>query len=285
MPTQLSLFLAFRTCVFPDSIMTSYLLIWMICMIEVNKHIITTWFQYNKRSSSNSFYLYTQSSKFFFTPLPGSFSRTPGGFNALYRAYSISTTWCIGNAATNLMFQCPLSGLFHFYFEADESAKEVPEVFQCPLSGLFHFYETVRKSSIRWKKCFNALYRAYSISTLLNLCTSTPVHQVSMPFIGLIPFLHIHYSVRNGSICNVSMPFIGLIPFLQYLPETLAFCGFLSLFLQVFDWIFWKQSFWPQKAIWVHFSYNLSTVSIFIFGIQIATLIICFIYSYYQILL
>ena len=59
------------------------------------------------------------------------------------------------------------------------------ELFQCPLSGLFHFY--VSRNDI-------------------------------------------HYSERE-----VSMPFIGLIPFLQYLPETLAFCGFLSLFLQVFD--------------------------------------------------
>ena len=58
--------------------------------------------------------------------------------------------------------------------------------------------------------CFNALYRAYSISTEYD---NWKGHQVKF----------------------VSMPFIGLIPFLQYLPETLAFCGFLSLFLQVFD--------------------------------------------------
>ena len=62
------------------------------------------------------------------------------GFNALYRAYSIST----------------YSKRFYDYKDID--------VFQCPLSGLFHFYEVQHEK----KDCF---------------------HAVSMPFIGLIPFL------------------------------------------------------------------------------------------------
>ena len=37
--------------------------------------------------------------------------------------------------------------------------------------------------------CFNALYRAYSISTEYDNWKGNQVKFVSMPFIGLIPFL------------------------------------------------------------------------------------------------
>ncbi len=156
-------------------------------------------------------------------------------FNALYRAYSISTLKLMRVQRKYLKCFNALYRAYSISTKRCESLQYGERNVSMPFIGLIPFLPLGVLAMLLQTSCFNALYRAYSISTLLNLCTSTPVHQVSMPFIGLIPFLHIHYSVRNGSICNVSMPFIGLIPFLQYLPETLAFCGFLSLFLQVFD--------------------------------------------------
>ena len=59
----------------------------------------------------------------------------------------------------------------------------------------------------------NALCRASPISTLLLLWISGLCSLVSMPYIGLIPFLL--YSKKSLLLSlTVSMPYIGLIPFL-----------------------------------------------------------------------
>ena len=63
------------------------------------------------------------------------------------------------------MFQCPTSGFFLFY----EIKKEKPEkeiLFQCPTSGFFLFYS--------WWNSWRTGWRSY----------------VSMPYFGLLPFLH-----------------------------------------------------------------------------------------------
>ena len=111
-------------------------------------------------------------------------------------------------------------------------------MFQCPLSGLSHFYRR-RHSPSRWNPMsFNALYRAYLISTNNAKEVFEHIKKVSMPFIGLISFLridldflenhmsmfqcplsglsHFYFFVRRieGPQVYVSMPFIGLISFL-----------------------------------------------------------------------
>ena len=110
-------------------------------------------------------------------------------FNALHRAYPISTTKTFNSNLIAYGFQCPTSGLSHFYenFEVVE-AEKVTE-FQCPTSGLSHFYMTynfndnvyslvsmpyiglipflpyIKEVNMTIKFCFNALHRAYPIST------------------------------------------------------------------------------------------------------------------------
>ena len=65
------------------------------------------------------------------------------------------------------------------------------------------------------KCCVNALNRAYPISTL-NLRSLRCQHRVSMPLIGLIPFLHFANMNEVQGGWFVSMPLVGLIPFLRY---------------------------------------------------------------------
>ena len=86
-------------------------------------------------------------------------------------------------------FQCPESGLLHFYDRKAESlnndddcfnalsrthfistvAKEnimlKNRMFQCPKSGSLHFYDETRKIFIELINGFNALSRAHFIST------------------------------------------------------------------------------------------------------------------------
>ena len=69
-------------------------------------------------------------------------------------------------------------------------------------------------TSQQMEGCFNALYRAYSISTSAKIYGEIKIGDVSMPFIGLIPFLRSLAEKTGVSTNGVSMPFIGLIPFL-----------------------------------------------------------------------
>ena len=63
---------------------------------------------------------------------------------------------------------------------------------------------------------FNALTRAYSISTYCKYgYTQSDEITVSMPLLGLIPFLQCIWTDHLTSILTVSMPLLGLIPFLQ----------------------------------------------------------------------
>ena len=134
--------------------------------------------------------------------------------NALYRAHSISTQPSPATVSSMMVCQCPVSGVLHFYY-----IEVTPELYeqgmcqcpisgvlhfyrkgemkmnrklkkcQCPISGVLHFYDT--KHLWTWNtSCVNALYRAYSISTLSSRWrTATRLETVSMPCIGRTPFL------------------------------------------------------------------------------------------------
>ncbi len=60
---------------------------------------------------------------------------------------------------------------------------------QCPISGFSHFY-------------------------VLNLATLKKAKIVSMPYIGLLPFL-LFLVIMKRILNIVSMPYIGLLPFLR----------------------------------------------------------------------
>ena len=63
------------------------------------------------------------------------------------------------------MCQCPLSGFLHFY--GIIMGKYTLTIWcQCPLSGFLHFYGSSCIWTIWRRRCVNALYRAFSISTL-----------------------------------------------------------------------------------------------------------------------
>ena len=85
--------------------------------------------------------------------------------------------------------QCPYSGLSHFYDETT-SEEDGDKVCQCPYSGLSHFYNREKES--------------------LAL-----VSGVSMPLLGLIPFLQNPAVGEDDGDKGVSMPLLGLIPFLR----------------------------------------------------------------------
>ena len=86
--------------------------------------------------------------------------------NALYRAFSISTKKYFIEDAEYTLCQCPLSGFLHFYTERTVFMSTALSRCQCPLSGFLHFYAFHRKENDLWKKSVNALYRAFSISTV-----------------------------------------------------------------------------------------------------------------------
>ena len=90
--------------------------------------------------------------------------------------------------------QCPTSGFSHFYSKKAMAKQNKSKVCQCPTSGFSHFYHEreVRNNNII--KCVNALHRASPISTL-NQSQNLSQRLVSMPYIGLLPFLQ--YPLKN----------------------------------------------------------------------------------------
>ena len=64
------------------------------------------------------------------------------------------------------LFQCPTSGFFLFYSAEAQASAQALEVFQCPTSGFFLFYTRQRAKRSRSSDF------------------------VSMPYFGLLPFLH-----------------------------------------------------------------------------------------------
>ena len=112
-------------------------------------------------------------------------------------------------------------------------------MFQCPISGQLHFYQSVHRHYQQQLQCFNALYRANSISTSKGEKNHGKNNHVSMPYIGPTPFLqteeeteeeteevfqcpisgqlHFYIGETEESIDEiiVSMPYIGPTPFLH----------------------------------------------------------------------
>ena len=115
--------------------------------------------------------------------------------------------------------QCPYSGLSHFYQYERNSRWMVLHRCQCPYSGLSHFYATSPANPKPNGNCVNALTRAYPISTASQRLTRHIPCSVSMPLLGLIPFLqtcftvvtrHLHHfpTVSTSWLCQC--PYSGL---------------------------------------------------------------------------
>ena len=85
--------------------------------------------------------------------------------------------------------QCPISGYPHFYRMLTSSNLSMIMMCQCPISGYPHFYHH-RKAVVETQvKCVNALSRAIPISTMTTVLTTLRKFSVSMPYLGLSPFL------------------------------------------------------------------------------------------------
>ena len=95
------------------------------------------------------------------------------------------------------MCQCPLSGFLHFYVNATPHPLTFLDGCQCPLSGFLHFYIKLDWCGAKKNVCVNALYRAFSISTTICNGVISIDYAVSMPFIGLSPFLPIEDMPEN----------------------------------------------------------------------------------------
>ncbi len=74
------------------------------------------------------------------------------------------------------MFQCPSSGLSHFYSTMCFPRRLFTKVFQCPSSGLSHFYCRQQKRKRSSPNSFNALLRAYPISTCRTSTATYRLH-------------------------------------------------------------------------------------------------------------
>ncbi len=84
-----------------------------------------------------------------------------------------------------------------------------------PFIGLSPFLQSINYLKKKERRRVNALYRAFSISTIVFiLMLMIHIIYVSMPFIGLSPFLLEMHDV-GYNFMDVSMPFIGLSPFLH----------------------------------------------------------------------
>ena len=62
-------------------------------------------------------------------------------------------------------------------------------VCQCPTSGFSHFYQDLTDVQTKANDCVNALHRASPISTGTEDIYLEGQAGVSMPYIGLLPFL------------------------------------------------------------------------------------------------
>ena len=112
------------------------------------------------------------------------------------------------------MCQCPLSGFLHFYALAQEGYfNELMRV-----NALYRAFSISTWRAMGWILLFtsvNALYRAFSISTnssyLYNMSISFPCQ---CPLSGFLHFYGLETLVDDEDE-YVSMPFIGLSPFLR----------------------------------------------------------------------
>ena len=120
-------------------------------------------------------------------------TRDAGCFSALLRAHSISTYQIKSFERDNYLFQClhrahPISTI-------NKTDKQFfQSLFQCPTSGSSHFNAVTFGVALVVLVGFNALHRAHPISTWRKVGHTRQLLSVSMPYIGLIPFLRYHPS-------------------------------------------------------------------------------------------
>ncbi len=110
--------------------------------------------------------------------------------------------------------QCPMSGLPHFYGYCWLWSVE-GRLCQCPMSGLPHFYERLSwnyQSNLSLCQCpMSGLPHFYAIEATIN----NKEMIVSMPYVGLTSFLPWVLCKGCNFESNVSMPYVGLTSFLR----------------------------------------------------------------------
>ena len=128
-------------------------------------------------------------------------------FNALSRAIPISTFLNCKSRLMSRQFQCPISGYSHFY-TVWMYLFHRSKWFQCPISGYSHFY-------------------------CLTPCKPGTRFFVSMPYLGLFPFLLATRQFISRIKRQVSMPYLGLFPFLLTLWGPKNINGYFDVYANI----------------------------------------------------
>ena len=133
--------------------------------------------------------------------------------NALYRAFSISTH--INNSLTfdEMLVSMPFIGLSPFLLCAFLKVQPGDIMCQCPLSGFLHFYGDELMTFKVKTESVNALYRAFSISTLVRLWMQVHLFLCQCPLSGFLHFYAGKISMAEASACMCQCPLSGFLHF------------------------------------------------------------------------
>ena len=117
--------------------------------------------------------------------------------NALWRASPISTARKERGISHEHAVSMPYIRLLPFLQMAETKTSIRQIVCQCPTSGFSHFYQDLTDVQTKANDCVNALHRASPISTVA-VCKNCGEKTVSMPYIGLLPFLLLRFLKEEG---------------------------------------------------------------------------------------
>ena len=137
----------------------------------------------------------------------------------------------------NILCQCPITGLFHFYSVLEGEDFVIWDGCQCPITGLFHFYGEfcIWDSIYALCQCpITGLFHFYFLKKKEPIRTRS----VSMPYNGPIPFLPQRAEKKYHALSEVSMPYNGPIPFLRSGLRSCINTGFPRPLLRVIHRIF-----------------------------------------------
>ncbi len=116
----------------------------------------------------------------------------------------------------------PCGGLLPFLQPGKKEVFPMNMLCQCPISGFSHFYgPAICHREFRLQDCVNALHRASPISTSIKKEEEKMTVFVSMPYIGLLPFLleMVDDDTQDNAVCQC--PTSGFSHF--YLPKVFVF--------------------------------------------------------------
>ena len=114
-----------------------------------------------------------------------------------------------------MIVSMPYIGLIPFLHHGSRPEGSGQRLCQCPTSGLSHFYIPVIFDQYAEYICVNALHRAYPISTEAVKVIAPEKDVCVNALHRAYPISTRRLQLRSLAWSSVSMPYIGLIPFLQ----------------------------------------------------------------------